>query len=1737
MRSATWVAIAAAACVAWPLADARGGDVTALSYARGDVDLASCRTYRGGVAKRAPARDVLAALGLGESFDGRDGLSAGRIKGWGAKERFEYLIAFERPVAAGTVWFGTGELRILKDGAPYPGDPNDASHWVAPPVYPRQTYPRAATLPPGTRVRSLLVTERRGRGVSSLRLLRVSAGRYHNLTPVAVANGEAEYTRTSQFSPPYTYAAASITGGWGAWQSHGPEGDTRRVARAPLTDVTPSWFVLSWDEPVRICGIVSRDNFTKLQLYTFVGPSGVNPATAMDHEWERLRAAGSSRASDGSRWFAFAPVETRGVKLLISGSQDERFARIDGLAVVTDLGRAAVPAPPSTRDEPPFEIAYRVERPGRFSMVVDDHAGRRVRNLVGREKRDAGAHAEHWDLKDEGGAYVAPGTYRWKGVYQPATKLVYQMTPYPNITTNAPGNSPWLNGHSGPGGWLADHSNPGCVVAAGERVYFGAGCAESGVAFIECDLSGRKLWGHHNFAAWTGPQYLAADDRSVYLAAPRDRVWAVDRSSHETRTVFEKASTTTRRRGVRGLACRDGELYVSVRADASWLTSAASGDDVDITRCLPLYPPLKETNDHVDPDPRTDFKRLFRLQGTPPGNGHGKGFLTWLESTDRASSRNHIVLAFKRDVPLGSFAFPFPEKKVKLRLSCLRRGGAYPPDARDETDWKVFWEGAGAGWTVVPGPEGARTRALRITFDEGADDLDALMEDDDGLGMADLLGSAGARGGKRWRLEGMKLLRRRYRNLYASAKVRVSSGSVNARGEWDARRPRPLSESDPGIYVLQWRSTQKVRGLALEEIDGKRTEIDVFTGAGPPGDIRSSAGWEHVATYEQPLRYYYHPDVNHNSRARYVDGYVDFGREIETRAVRLRVVEQWTTKKSGRAGCSGVRDDRGGSELDPTRCRIYGVAPVQYLGGEPPVDPMVAERIEVYEAATGKMTREFHVPEPGRIAVGPRGALHAISGRAIVTVDRDGATRPFVTDLERPEALAFDRSGGLYVFDRGASRRNVRVYDASGRYVRSIGTPGGRKAGPWDPTTFTSGEWVRVDVSVDARGQLWVVENDNKPKRISRWTTAGEFQADYFGNTSYGGGGCLDPQDTSRLFYRNMEFALDWRRGTTRLARITWLGDSPAGEVPIRVGGRTYLVTRPLFRRQQCGVVYLDEGDAVKRVAAVGLANGFPPLRKPEIEATLGENSLNQLQFMWTDRNGDGDAQVGEVVFSPRRIESVSWFNRDLSLLGGGSLYEVERFLPGGAPVYRESKSPGDGAGVRLSNGTFLFMYPFDKRSPLHARDAAGETIWSWETEGFGTHAYARAKPYHDAQMVALFDIIGVGRTRSAGGLGEFVVTNSNAGTFHVMTADGILCGRVFRELRDPKRTGWSMREHERGMDLTDVTAGQEHFSGYFCTAADGKQYVVAGHNHVSVVEVKGLEGFRRSSGAFEVTADDVRRVQQWERRRQQRAVYKRAAVIRCGKPARTIVIDGEIGDWHEVPVSRIDDRISFRMAYDGGDELYVCYHVEGLGPLTNTGVDWRKYYKAGAAVDLQIGADPAADERRRSPVAGDQRLLMTVVRGRPVAVSYRPTDPGAPKSAAWGTHTMVFKAHFDSVRRRGEVRMAHAETEGGYVLEAAVPLSTLGLRVTPKLRLRMDWGVLDGGPDGNQTLRRIYWSNKSTNIVSDEAAEAQIHPELWGHVVFGVASSGAAGAQDIDSVLDSDEDDDDVDDLLDLEL
>ncbi len=1692
------------------------------------IDLASCRLIFKNGETAAPPELVKAALGVAATSAGDTWSSLMRSKYRATRGTdFSLVIALKQAQTFHSLICSEDRVRYLKSAAAYPGDRSKPAQWQELKAPPHQGTPYVIPLAQPAKSRVFVIVGRvNWRGGTPPPALRFSAKRLFNASPVAIFNAESEYTLKPDMGPPRTYAAADLARG-GTWINVGPDKKTNnRILRPPISKFHPAWLVLSWAEARTVSGLVLRSNIRDVKLYAFRGKAGVNPAIADKSDWKLLRPkrVPPAKRLPEARQFSFPPVKTRGIRLVILETTDKAVCKVNGLTTITELGDGPIPDATAAADLPPYRISYNLAERRIVTMVVNDLQGRRVRNVMARRDRPAGAVSEPWNLKDEAGQYIKPGKYRFTALSHPGLELRYQMTPYPNVDMYAPQNAPWSTGHNGTGGWLADHSYCQALCTAGDRIYVGSPCAEDGLAMFEANLLGQKLWSRHNFIAWTGPQRMTSNGKEVFVHAgkgARDHIWAVDIKTKNTRTVWEPKSTSTRKRGIKGMVATGDTLFLAVRGEYRWLVNAFGAADVDIRNCYPKYKAKTKRDDRYAPDSQVDFKRLFRLTGTPPGQRQG---LTYITSTRGPRAQQHAVLACKRPVPIGSLVFPmFKSREISLRLSVLKPDAKYPPDPERNEDWQKLDLDEAGGWSVVAAPPKTSTRALRITFVKGEDDeLADIMLDEDAAGDA-------------WegRLEGMTILRRRYKNLFYTAKVRVNSGTVSKGGVWDAERKLPLSPENPGIYVLEWAAKQKLRGLAVKEIDGREMQVDVFTGpAGARVDLEDDKHWEQVGSYIQARRYYYHPDPNCNANARYMDGYVDFGDEYETRAIRLRVVSQYVVRKDGRAGQYGVREDRGGKELDPTRCRIYGVAPLQYLGGDTPVDPRIAERIEEFDVAAGKVTCEVHVPQPGYMNINAKGELFVISAGRLCRLEwPSGKVTPFPCDAKRPGAFDFDKQDNLYVFDWFKDRQNIRVYSPAGKLLRTIGTPGGFKMGLWDPSRLGR----ILAIAIDQKDQLWTVGGQFYPQRLTRWSLDGKVLSEHFGRTRYGGGGVLDPGDKSLLYYGPLEFKLDWDTGKTKLQALTWIGKAEAGEQPIYVNGRKYMVNRGPFFRISCGVVHLYENHKTKLVAAVGLADKFPPLNTPEIKQHLGKRSLTRLQFTWSDLNGDQQVQVKEVQFAPRTVSSCQVFDDELGIMAGNTRFQVKEFLPNGVPVYETVKLPvKDGNWLRMANGNYFHM------GGRHSGDIEGWTpdgrkLWSYPSEGNGVHAYYRAKPLHPEQVVSNFTIMGRGKA-PAGDLGEFYVMNTNCGIWHLWTADGILAGKIMLDLRHPKARRWNFPEHERNMKVPPVTAGQEHFWGHVTTSPDNRCYGVYRSTHV--FEILGLDKFKRTTGVITVTEQDIRQAVKWEKERQRRKVYRDAKIYTCRPIPNRIHLDGDAGDWAKVAaVSLHGDRRDFNAWFRAGyinDTLYVCFETAGMGAFKNSGEDFKRMFKSGGCVDLKIAANPTADATRKGPVQGDLRLLIAPIKGKPTAILYEAEKPGAPENVQTTYATMVFKTEFDSVRVLPEVKIAQFPAEHGYVVEAAIPIKELGLTISDDKTVKMDWGVIRTDQTGNGILGRYYWSNKATTIISDVAAEAHLEPRLWGHIRFKGKKKSALDRSMNSGLLGVDGDTDaDTDDLL----
>jgi hypothetical protein len=570
-----------------------------------EIDAAACKFYGADDKETAPSPEQLYPT-LGFRMERPQRILAGRAPE-NAPATFHYRFGFREPLKIGAIAFDgyPMQVRVLKPDAPYPGDPKVDSQWTAVEIPPVQGPARVVPLPPDTQTRAILLTDVREKGTySQLTFLRVFKNRFYNLTPHAMPYAESEYTTVGTGAgPTHTYRATDLTRGIGSWQNTGPN-NRGRTPRPPVSDVDPAWVVLVFPEPREIAGVWATGTVDQIQADYYDGPEYLNPRAGTDKEWKKIRESKSVR-DPGVRLEFAEPVKTKGLRLRITkvSGLSQSVARVDALHVYTDLKDHPPPAiQESKQDNPPLAIRYPLERGGMVTMVINDAQGRRVRNVIARAPRTKGDNAEHWDLCDEDGKTVTPGTYEWKVITNPGLTLRYEMTPYPDVHMHTDDNAPWLNAMSGPDGWMADHTPPRAACVSGDRVYLGSPVSESGVSLIECDLTGKKLWAHPSFAGFTGTWWLAADEKTVYSAANAgntaagwkvdgrtEAVWAVDRATHEVRELARLIPTALRQRGIQGMAARDGKLYISVNSPQDWLAGTGSADDVDIEKCLPTY--------------------------------------------------------------------------------------------------------------------------------------------------------------------------------------------------------------------------------------------------------------------------------------------------------------------------------------------------------------------------------------------------------------------------------------------------------------------------------------------------------------------------------------------------------------------------------------------------------------------------------------------------------------------------------------------------------------------------------------------------------------------------------------------------------------------------------------------------------------------------------------------------------------------------------------------------------------------------------------------------------------------------------------------------------------------------------------------------------------------------------------------------------------------------------------------
>ena len=804
-------------------------------------------------------------------------------------------------------------------------------------------------------------------------------------------------------------------------------------------------------------------------------------------------------------------------------------------------------------------------------------------------------------------------------------------------------------------------------------------------------------------------------------------------------------------------------------------------------------------------------------------------------------------------------------------------------------------------------------------------------------------------------------------------------------------------------------------------------------------------------------------------------------------------------------------------------------------------------RVLLLDKASAKIAATLKTGVATSLAFGPKDQLAAIVDGKVVTLDpASGKATPFLTpDVAQPKSLSYDANGNLAIADRGPSS-DVNVYSATCNLVATLGKKGGRPVrGTFDPQAM-----MRVNsIAFDAKGRLWAAENWNYPRRFSIWKPDGSLDHDFIGSTNYAATNTfLHDQDPNLAYCGPIEMKLDRKAGTWTVTRILWYPeegedfqiDTGSHVQPQRFRSkasgteREYMFAPPM-RPWQPIAVFIEKGDHFVPVAAIGSVLSMTPhdqkgVATAEPSGAFAGHSLDE-SFYWNDLNGDAKVQKEELTFVPptgtgkKKTAALpvfgGWGMRmsidDLSFYADGTHYKPSSFGPNGEPRLGPegtTAEPHAGPGDAVEIPGEHVLVNLTQGSPqtngvdgLRGIDLKTESVkWTYPNPYNSVHGSHRAPLSQPGLVIGPLKIMGTAKLN--GDAGSVFAMRGNLGEDYFFTSDGLYVGALFHDTRRPTEELPKYVDALRGKSLSEFSEGGEPFSGWFSRQTDGKYRIATSIARTAgfIVEVQGLDSIQRFQGA-PVTLDATI-LAKADADNAARAVANAAPksyIIH--KVAKPMTIDGKATDWarlQPIKAGGADPKnfAGIKLAYDETN-LYVLWEVADATPMLNQGKDFTQLFKSGDAVDLQLGTGLQAPAKRKEPVAGDLRIVIAESAGQPIAVLMAPVSPGAPKSANHTYSSPVGSRPFDRVEVLKDAQVAIAKDKEKYVVEAAIPLASIGLKPEPALEIRGDAGYISSDAAGITNTARTYWSNQNTGLVNDLPGEAALRPGEWGTFQF----------------------------------
>lgn len=625
-----------------------------------------------------------------------------------------------------------------------------------------------------------------------------------------------------------------------------------------------------------------------------------------------------------------------------------------------------------------------------------------------------------------------------------------------------------------------------------------------------------------------------------------------------------------------------------------------------------------------------------------------------------------------------------------------------------------------------------------------------------------------------------------------------------------------------------------------------------------------------------------------------------------------------------------------------------------------------------------------------------------------------------------------------------------------------------------------------------------------------------------------------------------------------------YVGDAPS--YPLYHGKQLYLTdaySQSTSGRRSAAIWRFDDDGIARIVAAAGdiidaASDVLPVFTSEAMQAKMPQGfkpaKYKSLLFVWGDTNANQKPEPEEVQFlDPKAYADADNRNirtgmvtvtDDLAFTFSAVGNVVLQLAPTsvndkGIPAYdiakatvlaKGTQSPASSGGGQVMPARDGWLITTTPLAPL-AREGLGGArdgvpMWSYPSLWPGLHASHIAPVLDDPGQI-------IGTTRLVGTVidapkpsdaGQLWAINGNKGNVYVFTTDGLFVARLFEDCR---RTSWNAPQATLGMLVNDLSLQEECF-GPTWTATDKGEVYLQAYATGNIIQINNLDKIRRlPNQSLTVSRDQLLAAMQHnvetEAQRQAQTSVK-ATALTISLATKAPAVDGKADDWKKAQWVTIDKRkqqvgnwgkfdtetrASITIA-DG--KLYAVWQTYDQNLLKNSGESLTNLFKSGGCLDLFISTNSSADPKRRLPVKGDQRLLISQVgKDQTVAVVYEPIHPGFKEgSAEFGSPLRTLR--FDRVQVVSDqitlasesVKNMKADNTGKIAqttYEIAIPLSVLGLEPKAGSKLKFDIGILRG--DGTQTLQRVYWSNKASGIVSDIPSEAELIPALWGELVI----------------------------------